>query len=161
MKNRHTILVVDDDPKVLELIEAMLIPAGYYVVTLGDSTKMIDIVQQMEPDLILLDIMMPIEDGYSILNKLKKGTDRSNIPIVMVSAVADDGHKVIASIDGASAYITKPIDRRILLETIAHFFPDSGTIWAGQGVTWEENGRLRERNRMVGGTGLEPVTSSV
>jgi DNA-binding response OmpR family regulator len=125
MKNRHTILVVDDDPKVLELIEAMLIPAGYYVVTLVDSTKMVDTVREVQPDLILLDIMMPFEDGYTILNKLKKGADRSNIPIVMVSAVADDGHKVIASIDGASAYITKPIDRKVLLETIAHFLPDS------------------------------------
>jgi DNA-binding response OmpR family regulator len=125
MKNRQTILVVDDDPKVLELIEAMLIPAGYYVVTLGDSTKMIDTVREVQPDLILLDIMMPFEDGYSILNKLKKGADRSNIPIVMVSAVADDGHKVIASIDGASAYVTKPIDRKVLLETIAHFLPDA------------------------------------
>jgi two-component system, chemotaxis family, response regulator PixH len=123
MKNK--ILVVDDDPKALELMKAMLAPAGYYVVTLVDSTKMIDTVRQMKPDLILLDIMMPIEDGYTILNKLKKGLDRSNIPIVMVSSVADDSYKVIAGIDGASAYITKPIDRKVLLETIAHFLPDS------------------------------------
>ena len=123
--NRRKILVVDDDPAVLKLIEAMLIPAGYYVVTLADSTRVINTAREMKPDLILLDIMMPFEDGYTILNKLKKGTDRSNIPIVMVSAVADDSHKVIAGIDGASAYITKPIDKKILLETIAHFLPNS------------------------------------
>jgi DNA-binding response OmpR family regulator len=123
--NKRKILVVDDDPQALELIEAMLIPAGYYVVTLTDSTRVINIARDMKPDLILLDIMMPFEDGYTILNKLKKGLNRSNIPIIMVSAVADDGHKVIASIDGASAYITKPIDRKVLLETIAHFLPDS------------------------------------
>ena len=63
--------------------------------------------------------------SVTILNKLKKGQNRINIPVVMVSAVADDGHKVIASIDGASAYITKPIDRKVLLKTIAHFLPDS------------------------------------
>ena len=125
MRNRNKILVVDDDPTILELIEAMLIPAGYYVVTLGDSTRMIDTVRDVEPDLILLDIMMPFEDGYTILNKLKKGMDRINIPIVMVSAVTDDGHKVIAGMDGASAYITKPIDKKVLLKTIAHFLPDS------------------------------------
>jgi CheY-like chemotaxis protein len=124
--NKRKILVVDDDPIMLDLIEAMLIPAGYYVVTLVDSTKMIDIVREVQPDLILLDIMMPFEDGYTILNKLKRGgLNRSNIPVVMVSAVTDDGHKVIASIDGASAYVTKPIDRKVLLETIAHFLPDS------------------------------------
>jgi len=125
MGKRHKILVVDDDPKLLELIEAMLIPAGYYVVTLVDSTRVINTAREVKPDLILLDIMMPFEDGYTILNKLKRGLNRSNIPIVMVSAVADDGYKVIASMDGASAYITKPIDKTILLETIAHFLPDS------------------------------------
>ena len=123
--NKRKILVVDDDPTILELIEAMLIPAGYYVVTLVDSTRMIETVRDVEPDLILLDIMMPFEDGYTILNKLKKGLNRSNIPIVMVSAVTDDGHKVIAGVDGASAYITKPIDKKVLLKTIAHFLPDS------------------------------------
>ncbi|MFA5054796.1 MAG: response regulator [Dehalococcoidia bacterium] len=123
--NRYKILIVDDDPKILELIEAMLIPAGYYTVTLNDSTKMIDTVQKVQPDLILLDIMMPFEDGYTILNKLKKGPNRSNIPIIMVTALADEGNKVIAAIDGASAYITKPIDKEVLLETIARFIPDS------------------------------------
>ena len=123
--NKRKILVVDDDPKLLELIEAMLIPAGYYVVTLVDSTRVINTAREVKPDLILLDIMMPFEDGYTILNKLKKGMDRINIPIVMVSAVTDDGHKVIAGMDGASAYITKPIDKKVLLKTIAHFLPDS------------------------------------
>ena len=125
MKNRRNkILVVDDDPQALDLIEAMLRPAGYFVLTLADSTRMIDTVREMKPDLILLDIMMPVEDGYTILNKLKKGLNRSNIPIVMVSAVADADHKVTAGMDGASAYITKPIDKKVLLETIAHFLPD-------------------------------------
>ena len=124
MKNRNKILIVDDDPKMLELTEAMLIPAGYYTVTLNDSTRMIDTVQKVEPDLILLDIMMPFEDGYTILNKLKKGPNRSNIPVVMVTALADEGNNFIAAIDGASAYITKPIDKQVLLETIARFLPD-------------------------------------
>jgi CheY-like chemotaxis protein len=123
--NRYKILIVDDDPKILELIEAMLIPAGYYTVTLNDSTEMIDTVQKVQPDLILLDIMMPFEDGYTILNKLKKGPNRINIPIVMVTALEDEGNKVIAAIDGASAYITKPIDKEVLLETIARYIPDS------------------------------------
>jgi CheY-like chemotaxis protein len=118
---KEKILVVDDDPQALDLIEAMLIPAGYYVVPLSDSTRMIDMVREMKPDLILLDIMMPGEDGYTILNKLKKGLNRSSIPVVMVSAAADNAHKVL----GASAYITKPIDKKVLLETIAHFLPDS------------------------------------
>jgi len=127
MKRLYKILVVDDDPKALELMEAILISAGYYVTTLNDSTRMIKTVRDVEPDLILLDVMMPFEDGYTILNKLKKGLNRSNIPIVMVTALADDGHKVFAAMDGASAYITKPIDKKVLLETISHFLGDSGS----------------------------------
>ena len=125
MGKRYKILVVDDDPIILELIEGMLIPAGYYVTTLSDSTRIIDTMKNAQPDLILLDIMMPVEDGFTILNKLKRGMNRSNIPVVMVTAIMDDDHKGTAGKGGASAYITKPIDRTLLLDTIARLLPDS------------------------------------
>jgi CheY-like chemotaxis protein len=127
MENRHKILVVDDDPKALELIKALLIPAGYSVVTLADSTKMINTVRQVEPDLILLDIMMPVLDGYTVLHIIKKEETIKNIPVVMVSALGRDGDKIVASIYGASAYITKPINSKQLIETIARFMPDSAS----------------------------------
>lgn len=125
MEKRHKILIVDDDPKALLLMEALLKPHGYDVVLVNHSRLAIQTARKVQPDLILLDIMMPVDDGYTILNKLKKGMARSNIPVLMVSAVADEGHKAIAGIDGASAYITKPIDKKVLLETIARFLPDS------------------------------------
>jgi CheY-like chemotaxis protein len=123
MKRRYKILVVDDDPKALLLMEAMLMPHGYDVVLVNDCKQAIPAIRKAEPDLILLDIMMPVDDGYTILNRLKMGLIRSNIPVVIVSAFTDDAHKVIASIDGASAYITKPINKKGLLETIAQSLP--------------------------------------
>jgi CheY-like chemotaxis protein len=125
MKNRHKILVVDDDPNALLLMDAMLKPHGYDVVLINDGRQAIQTAKKEKPDLILLDVMMPGLDGYTVLNIIKKEEAIKNIPVVMVSALGRDGNKIVASIYGASAYVTKPIDRKVLLETIAHFLPDS------------------------------------
>jgi CheY-like chemotaxis protein len=125
MKKRHKILAVDDDPKALLLIEAMLTPHGYDVVLVNHSRLAIQTIRKEKPDLILLDIMMPELDGYTLLNKIKKDETIKNTPVVMVTALELDGNKLLASMCGASAYITKPIDKKVLLETIAHFLPDS------------------------------------
>jgi len=125
MEQRHKILVVDDDPKALLLMEAVLKPRGYDVVLINDGRQVIQTVRKEKPDLILLDIMMPGVDGYTILNKIKQEETIKNIPVVMVTALGHDGNKVFASICGASAYITKPINSKHLIETIARFLPDS------------------------------------
>jgi len=125
MEQRHKILVVDDDPKALLLMEAVLKPRGYDVVLINDSRQVIQTARKEKPDLILLDIMMPGLDGYTILNKIKEDEAIKNIPVVMVTALGQDGNKVFASICGASAYITKPIYSKHLIETVAHFLPDS------------------------------------
>jgi CheY-like chemotaxis protein len=125
MNRRYKILVVDDDPKALLLMEAILEPYGYDVVLVTDCKQAIPTVKEERPDLILLDIMMPVLDGYTILKKIKQEEAMKNIPVVMVTALELDGNKVFASIVGASAYITKPIEKKVLLETIAQFLPDS------------------------------------
>jgi CheY-like chemotaxis protein len=78
-----------------------------------------------KPDLVLLDIMMPGLDGYTVLNIIKKEETIKNIPVVMVSALGLDGNKIVAGIYGASAYTTKPIDSKHLIETITRFLPGS------------------------------------
>jgi CheY-like chemotaxis protein len=125
MKDKPKILIVDDDPKALLLMEAILKPHGYDVVLVNHSRQAIQTARKEKPDLILLDIMMPVLDGYTILNKIKKEETIKNIPVVMVTVLEQDGNKVFASICGASAYITKPINSKRLIETIAQFLPDS------------------------------------
>ena len=125
MRDKLKILYVDDDPKTLLLMEAVLKPHGYDVVLINNGKQAIETAIKEKPDLILMDIMMPGMDGYTIVNRIKKEETIKNIPVVMVTALELDGNKVFASIIGASAYITKPIDKKVLLETIAHFLPDS------------------------------------
>ncbi len=125
MEKRHKILVVDDDPKALILMEAVLKPLGYDVILINDSRQAIQTAIKEKPSLIFLDIMMPVMDGYTALNKIKKEEAIKNIPVVMVTALELDGNKALASICGASAYVTKPIDSKQLIETIAQFLPGS------------------------------------
>ena len=125
MKSRYKILVVDDDERALVLIEAVLKPHGYDVVLINDGRQVIPIARKEKPDLILLDIMMPGLDGYTVLKTIKKEEAIKNIPVVMVSALGHDGNKAVAGICGASAYTTKPINSKQLIETVAHFLPDS------------------------------------
>jgi CheY-like chemotaxis protein len=125
MEKRHKILVVDDDQKALLLMEAVLKPYGYDVILVNGGRHVIRTARKEKPDLIFLDIMMPDMDGYTILNKIKKEETMKNIPVVMVSVLDLDGNKAFANICGASAYITKPIDSKLLIKTIAQFLPDS------------------------------------
>ena len=125
MEKRHKILIVDDDPKALLLMEAILKPHGYDVVLQNDGQQVIQVARQEKPDLIFLDIMMPIFDGYLILTEIRDDKALCRIPVVMVTASGQDINKEIAKKCGASAYVTKPIDRKVLLETIAYFLPNS------------------------------------
>jgi CheY-like chemotaxis protein len=125
MEKKHKILAVDDDPKSLLLIDAILKPHGYDVVLVNHSRLAIQTARKEKPDLILLDIMMPVSDGYTILNGIRKDEAIKNIPVVMVTALELDGNKVFASMCGASAYITKPINSKDLIKVIVHFLPNA------------------------------------
>ena len=125
MEKKNKILIVDDDPQALILMEAILKPHGYDVVLQNDGQQVIQVARQEKPNLILLDIMMPIFDGYLILTEIRDDKALCRIPVVMVTASGQDINKEIAKKCGASAYITKPIDRKVLLETIAYFLPNS------------------------------------
>jgi twitching motility two-component system response regulator PilH len=119
------IFVIDDDLKALLLIETMLKPSGHDLVLQNHSRLAIQSARKEKPDIILLDVMMPFVDGYTLLNQLQNEEELRNIPIVMVSAVEYEDNKELARLCGASAYVTKPVDRKVLLDTISRFLPDS------------------------------------
>jgi CheY-like chemotaxis protein len=125
MDKSHKILIVDDDPKALFLMEEILNMYGYDLVLLNDARQLIQTAIKEKPDLILLDIMMPELDGYAVLKKIRKEETIKNIPVVMVTALDRDESKKIASSFGASGYITKPVNSKHLIETVARFLPDS------------------------------------
>jgi DNA-binding response OmpR family regulator len=105
------ILVVDDQPDNVELLEVILRWEGYLVVTAASGDEALAIVAQQPLDLILLDIMMPGLNGYQVAAKIKTDLATTNIPIIMVSAVTDRNARTLALGAGVDDFLTKPLHR--------------------------------------------------
>ncbi|KOP71956.1 response regulator [Bacillus sp. FJAT-21945] len=104
MKNQK-ICIVDDEPKILRFISANLKSIGYEVSTVSSGEELFEKFDLISPDLILLDIMMPGQDGFYVLEKLRKF---SNVPVIMLTARSNAKDKVQGLNVGADDYLTKP-----------------------------------------------------
>lgn len=105
-----TILIVDDEPLNLELLEQELGEAGYRILTAASGEAALAAVAKTQPDLILLDIMMPGIDGYETCRRLKSGEETRGIPVIFLTALRETFEKVRAFGAGAVDYITKPFE---------------------------------------------------
>jgi adenylate cyclase len=111
------ILVVDDVPENVRLLEAVLIPRGYEVVTAADGIEALARVEKEQPDLILLDVMMPGLDGYGVCTHLRANDDTAVLPVVMVtSSIGQEKTKAIEA--GADDFIPKPFNHDELLTRV-------------------------------------------
>jgi len=117
--NMSKILVVDDEQDIVTIIGKVLKKSGYEVMTANDGLECIKKVETEPPDLILLDNIMPNMNGQAVLSKLKASKKTADIPVIMVTALADQEHITGAQKDGAVEYIVKPFDYEVLLEKIA------------------------------------------
>jgi CheY-like chemotaxis protein len=117
--NGIKILVVDDEQDIVTIIGKVLKKSGYEVTTAYDGIECIKKVETEPPDLILLDNIMPNMDGQAVLEKLKASKKTAYIPVIMVTAIADQEHITAAQKNGALEYIVKPFDYTVLLEKIA------------------------------------------
>jgi len=107
---RH-ILVVDDDPRNRKLEEALLRASGHVVRSIDSGKAALEAIAAYPPDLILLDLMMPGMDGFEVVRQLKVDPATRDIPIIMVTALDDDGSRARLSAAGVSDLLTKPVDR--------------------------------------------------
>ncbi len=113
-----TILVVEDEEDVLELLRYNLDKNGFAVETAASGEEAMDKARRMHPDLILLDIMLPGLDGLDVCKVLKRHADTERIPIVMVTAKGDEADIVAGLEVGADDYITKPFSPRVLVARV-------------------------------------------
>jgi two-component system cell cycle sensor histidine kinase/response regulator CckA len=105
------ILIVDDERHNQQLLEVMLVPEGFFIVTAGSGEEALGIVAHHPPDLILLDIMMPGMDGYQVATKIKGNLATKNIPVIMVTALEDHHARMLGLSAGAEDFLSKPVDR--------------------------------------------------
>lgn len=109
------ILVVDDEPRYLRLMEANLVTEGYQVNKATNGQEAIDFVVERHPDLVLLDVMMPVMDGFAALERIR---EFSNVPIIIVTARGSENDRVRGLDLGADDYIVKPFSATELLARV-------------------------------------------
>lgn len=112
------ILVVDDEPEITEIIEAFLDNAGYQVRVLNKPQEAIEEAEEFRPDLILLDIMMPGADGYTVCNQIKENASMSNTPVIFLTGKDSKDDQGKSFQVGGDMYIKKPFSCERLLEIV-------------------------------------------
>src|SRR4051794_16543545 len=118
MHDPPLILAVDDTPDNLEILQRRLTSQGYDVVTAADGEEALLRARQLDPDLILLDVMMPKLDGIQVVRQVRSDPQLHAIPVILVTAKADT-RDVIAGFDaGGDDYLTKPFEHTALLARV-------------------------------------------
>ena len=114
-----TILIVEDEPKNMTLTRDLLKISGYETIEAWDGRQGVEKAKSAQPNLILMDIMMPKMDGYAACSAIKADQSTKNIPVVMLTAVGFDLNKKLAKQMGADGYVTKPFSRQQLMDAIS------------------------------------------
>lgn len=126
------ILIVDDDEKLRKLLKEYLEGYGLKIITLADGLTIEKVVRAEDPDVVILDIMLPGEDGLSVLRRIRSF---SSIPVIMLTAKGEDSDRIVGLELGADDYMPKPFNPRELLARIKAVLrrlrPERGTPGAG------------------------------
>ncbi len=119
--DKHTILVVDDEPDVVTLIEHILIGEGYLVLPAYDGISALDIAVRKKPDLILLDLMMPTMSGYEVCEQIKNNPATASIPVVCITSAHTATARDNSLKAGAETLITKPFAPAELIAQVQRY----------------------------------------
>jgi two-component system OmpR family response regulator len=121
--SKPTVLLIDDEKPYAEIIGSVLESLDIDVIIAGDSMEALNFLQQIVPDLILLDVMMPEVDGLTLLRWLREHSEQDDIPIHVVSAKAMTEDREAALSAGADGFLAKPFDIKDLRDLVHKYFP--------------------------------------
>ncbi|HAO47084.1 MAG TPA: DNA-binding response regulator [Chitinophagaceae bacterium] len=125
MSTAHTvkrILIADDEPDILEIIQYNLKNEGYEVAAAKNGNDALDLAKRFNPDLIILDIMMPGKTGIEVCNLLRMQPAFNNTLIIFLTALSDEGTEIKGLETGADDYLTKPISPKVLVSKVNALF---------------------------------------
>ena len=135
----HRVWVVDDDPEIRQMLATYLGQQGYDVRTLADGPQLMARLQSQRPDLLVLDLMLPGDDGLTLLRRLRDADD--DLPVLMLTARADAVDRIIGLEQGADDYLAKPFLPRELTARIEAVLRRRGRL--GTGAPLPEGERIR------------------
>ena len=116
------ILAVDDERHIVRLVQVNLERAGYQVVTAFDGREALEKVESEQPDLVVLDVMMPYMDGFEVLQTLRKNQSTRDLPVIMLTAKAQDADVFRGWQSGVDCYLTKPFNPMELISFVKRIF---------------------------------------
>ena len=120
------ILIVDDDPDLVELLRQALTSAGYQAETAADGSEALSKAQRSPPDLMVLDVLLPEVDGYSICETLRRDPATASIPIIIITVLPGEFPRLAGMEAGADAYVNKPFHVEELLSRIGQLLSQEG-----------------------------------
>ncbi len=135
-----SVLIVEDDRNIAELLQMYLEKEGYAVTTAFDGGQGLSKFRSIQPDLVLLDVMMPVMDGWAVCRSIRQ---ESQVPIIMLTAKGETDDKVSGLKSGADDYITKPFEMREVLARI------EAVLRRSSGAVPEKNARRLSFDRLV------------
>jgi CheY-like chemotaxis protein len=145
--SQDTILVIDDDPTVRDLMSRFITKLGLRVISTGSGEEGVELARRMRPLLITLDVLLPDRDGWSVLHELKADQELSNIPVIMLTIV--DNEATALSL-GASNYLVKPVDREQLASLIEKHRASRSSV----SLNTNSSSRTAEKPREFGPTAV-------
>lgn len=117
-KSKYKILIVDDEKDVREILKFNVTKAGYKVYTAENGEEALQLIKKKKPHLVILDVMMPVMDGYQTCAEIRMLPDNKNTIVVFLSARGEDYSQIVGFEAGGDDYVTKPVNPKVLISRI-------------------------------------------
>lgn len=121
-ENIKKILIVDDEPRNIKLLKAVLDPKEYECVSVKNGQEALEKLKSYTPDVMMVDVMMPVMDGFELTRKIKSNSATKNIPVILVTALSDRDTRLQGMEAGAEEFINKPFVKEELMMRLRNLF---------------------------------------